>query len=66
MSAGAIVTIAGIVSIVLGFFCFASAYLSVMKKKPAKLSWIFGIAGALFVTVIPVTLAVFFATTINS
>lgn len=65
MSPGAIVTVLGILSIVAGFFCFASAYLSVMRKRPAKTAWAFGIAGVIFVTVIPVILAVFFATTIN-
>lgn len=66
MSPGAIVTIIGIVSIIFGFGCFASAYLAVMRGRPAKVGWTFGIVGVLLVTVIPVFLAVFFATTINS
>lgn len=66
MSPGALVTVLGIVSIVAGFFCFANAYLSVMRKRPKRTAWTYGVAGVLFVTVIPVILAVFFATAINS
>lgn len=56
------VTILGIASIVIGFLCIAAAFHTFMTKKPVGWSVAFGIAAFFFVTVIPVFLAVFFAT----
>ncbi|AKK12133.1 hypothetical protein [Corynebacterium uterequi] len=60
-----IVTTIGIVSIAIGLFSFAMSYLSVMKKKPARRAWTFGLIGLLCLTLIPVTLAVFWAAQTN-
>ncbi|QGU05788.1 hypothetical protein [Corynebacterium comes] len=57
-----ITTIIGIISIVIGFLCIAAAFYTFMKKKPPVWSVGFGLAAFIFVTVIPVFLAVFFAT----
>ena len=56
------VTILGIASIVIGFLCIAAAFYSFMTKRPVAWSVGFGLAAFVFVTVIPVILAVFFAT----
>lgn len=56
-------TVIGIISIVIGFLCIAAAFYTFMKKKPTVWPLGFGLAAFVFVTVIPVFLAVFFATT---
>ncbi|MBN9644360.1 hypothetical protein JZY06_07020 [Corynebacterium sp. CCM 8862] len=54
---------AGVVSIGIGFFLFMGSFLSYYYKKPQKLTWtLFGVA-IMFLTVIPVFLAVFAAST---
>ncbi|GAB3943439.1 hypothetical protein [Corynebacterium tapiri] len=60
-----LITILGIMSIILGASCFGSAYLTVMRGGPARRAWAYGIAAAIFITIIPVILAVFFAATMN-
>ncbi|RNE48073.1 hypothetical protein [Corynebacterium alimapuense] len=55
-------TVLGIASIFIGFLCIAGAFASYMYKKPVALSVVLGIAALIFVTVLPVFLAVFFAT----
>ena len=56
------VTVLGIASIVIGFLCIAAAFHTFMKKYPTVWPVALGIAAFFFVTVIPVILAVFFAT----
>ena len=65
-------TIAGIVSIAIGFIFFISSFYIVATKytrdgsigpEASKKAWILGIIGFIFLTIIPVTLAVFRATT---
>ncbi|HZK31942.1 MAG TPA: hypothetical protein VFC72_03420 [Corynebacterium sp.] len=56
-----LITVLGILSIILGFVCIATAFVAVMRKKPVWIPVVAGIAALLFVTVVPVTLAVFFA-----
>ena len=54
-------TMAGVISIGIGFFLFMGSFLSYYYRKPAKLTWgLFGVA-IVFLTVIPVFLAVFAA-----
>ena len=55
-------TVIGIGSIFIGFLCIAAAFYSFMTKRPVAWSVGFGLAAFVFVTVIPVFLAVFFAT----
>lgn len=61
-----LITILGIVSIVIGFLCIAGSYVTVMKKRSRALAIVLGLLALLFVTVVPVTLAVFWATTVSS
>lgn len=56
------VTVLGIASIIIGFLCIAAAFHTFMKKYPTVWPVAFGIGAFIFVTVIPVFLAVFFAT----
>ncbi len=56
------VTVLGIASIVIGFLCIAVAFYTFMKKYPVVWPAAFGVGAFIFVTVIPVFLAVFFAT----
>ena len=58
-----LITILGILSIVVGFLCIAGSYLAVMRKRSTVLAVVLGLLALLFVTVVPVTLAVFWATT---
>ena len=58
-----LVTILGIVSIVIGFLCIVASYVTVMKKRSLALAVVLGVLALIFVTVVPVTLAVFWATT---
>lgn len=60
-----LITILGILSIAIGLASFGYAYVCVMKKRPAKVAWTYGIIGVVGLTVIPVILAVFFAATMN-
>ncbi|MDY3128226.1 MAG: hypothetical protein SOW59_08925 [Corynebacterium sp.] len=53
------VTIVGIASITLGFFCVLGAYYAFKSR----LSVVLGLAALVFLTVIPVICAVFFAAT---
>ncbi|AZA12481.1 hypothetical protein ACFPVT_02875 [Corynebacterium choanae] len=54
-------TLLGIVSIGIGFFLFMGSFLCYYYEKPRQVTWtLFGVA-IVFLTVIPVTLAVFFA-----
>ena len=55
-------TVVGIISIAVGFLCIAAAFYAFMKKKPTAWAVGFGLTAFVFVTVIPVFLAVFFAT----
>lgn len=61
-----LITILGIISIVVGLVSFGMSYVTVMKKRPAKVAWGYGILGIVCLTVIPVILAVFFAATMNA
>lgn len=54
-------TIAGIVSIVIGFLLIAGAFLSVTTWRRPRLAVGFGGAAFVFITIIPVILAVFVA-----
>ncbi|AGS35942.1 hypothetical protein B841_12350 [Corynebacterium maris DSM 45190] len=56
-----LITMLGIASIVIGFFCIATAFVAVMRKKPVWIPVTLGITSLIFVTVVPVTLAIFFA-----
>lgn len=60
-----IITILGIFSIAVGLFSFGLSYLTVMKGRPAKVAWGWGILGVLCLTLIPVVLAVFFAASMS-
>lgn len=55
-------TLLGIISIAIGFLCIGAAFYAFMKKKPTGWTVALGIGAFVFVTVIPVFLAVFFAT----
>ena len=54
-------TILGICSIVLAFFLFVACYWSVVNEKPAALSVGLGLTAFIFMTFVPVFLAVFVA-----
>lgn len=56
-----LITMLGIASIVVGFVCIATAFVAVMRKKPVWIPVTLGITSLIFVTVVPVTLAIFFA-----
>ncbi|QPK79069.1 hypothetical protein G7Y31_11350 [Corynebacterium lizhenjunii] len=61
-----IITIVGIVSITLGFFCVLGAYWAYQRTTTdanRRLPIILGLLGLLFLTIIPATSAVFFAAT---
>lgn len=55
------ITIIGIVSICLGFMCVMAAYATFQRGGSRRTPVIFGLLGLLFLTVIPVAAAVFFA-----
>lgn len=55
-------TVVGIGSIAVGFFLIASAFWAMAKLQRPKLALGFGIAAFVFITIIPVFLAVFVAT----
>ncbi len=54
-------TILGIISIFISFILFGAAFYSVMKKRPWKVPITLGVLAFLFMTLIPVSLAIFFA-----
>ena len=54
-------TILGICSIFIGFGLFAGCFFTVVKKKPMSLSVGLGLAAFIFITFVPVFLAVFIA-----
>lgn len=54
-------TILGICSIIVAFFLFTACFLTVMKKKPMALSVGLGLLAFIFMTFVPVFLAVFVA-----
>lgn len=56
-------TLIGIASIAIGFLCIAGAFAAYMYKKPVGISIGLGVLAFFCVTVIPVFLAVFYATT---
>lgn len=56
-----LITMLGIASIVIGFVCIAAAFVAVMRKKPVWVPVTLGITSLIFVTAVPVTLAIFFA-----
>lgn len=58
-----VTTIVGIVSIFLGFCCVMAAYYTFQRGKDRRIPTLLGLAGLLFLTVIPVAAAVFFAVT---
>lgn len=49
-------------SVFFGFLLFTLSFASFMYKKPPKLTWGLMVAAIVFITVIPVTIAVFWAT----
>lgn len=49
-------------SVFLGFLCFGGSFASFMYKKPPVQIWGLFIAAIVLITVIPVTIAVFWAT----
>lgn len=49
-------------SVFLGFLLFGAAFAAFMYKKPQRLVWTLFVIAALFITVIPVTLAIFVGT----
>lgn len=55
-------TLLGIISIAIGFLCIGAAFYVFMRRKSTPWAAGLGIAAFVFVTVIPVILAVFFAT----
>ncbi|APT87848.1 MULTISPECIES: hypothetical protein [Corynebacterium] len=59
-------TIIGIVSITLGFFCVLAAYYRFQQHGDKKSALVLGIAALIFLTVIPVAAAIFFAATSNT
>ena len=59
-----VVTI-GIVSIAIGFICFLSAYYTFQRGKDRRVPIALGIATLVFLTIIPVFCAVFYAATSN-
>ncbi|WP_290218216.1 hypothetical protein [Corynebacterium atrinae] len=56
------ITILGISSIVLGALCVTGAFIAYSYRKPVGISVGLGIGAFFFLTVIPVILAVFYAT----
>lgn len=52
-------TVLGICSIVLAFLLFTACYWTVVNKKPAALSVGLGLAAFIFMTFVPVFLAIF-------
>lgn len=54
-------TILGICSILVAFGLFTACYWTVVKNKPAALSVALGLAAFIFMTFVPVFLAVFVA-----
>lgn len=56
-----LITMLGIASIAVGFVAIAAAFLAVMRKKPVWIPVTLGIVALIFVTVLPVILAIFFA-----
>ncbi|WPF66094.1 MULTISPECIES: hypothetical protein [unclassified Corynebacterium] len=54
------------ISVFVGFLCILGAFASFMYKKPVALTWALGGAALVLVTVIPVTIAVFYAAGTNS
>ena len=55
-------TIIGIISIAIGAVCVASAFAACMDKKPTYVPVALGIVAFVTLTLIPVFLAVFYAT----
>lgn len=55
-------TIIGIISIAIGAVCVSSAFAAYMYKKPTYVPVVLGIVAFLTLTVIPMFLAVFYAT----
>ena len=55
------VTIIGMGSMALGFVCVLGAYGSFMRNKPRWVPLVLGLLAFVFLTIIPVTGAVFFA-----
>ncbi|AGT06681.1 putative membrane protein [Corynebacterium glutamicum MB001] len=51
------------VSVFVGFLCFGGAFASFMYKKSNKQIWTLFSIAIVLITVIPVTIAVFWATT---
>ncbi|MEJ4113079.1 hypothetical protein ACGE24_06890 [Corynebacterium kroppenstedtii] len=54
-----------IVSVFVGFFLFTASFASFMYKKPAVLTWGLFVVAVFFITVVPVTVAIFWATLMN-
>lgn len=52
-----------IASVLLGFACFGGSFACFMYRKPAWLTWGLMAISLVFTTVIPVSIAVFHATT---
>lgn len=60
------ITIVGIVSIGLGFFCVMAAYYLYQRSDDRRWPILLGLLALLFLTVIPAGSAIFFATTMRS
>ncbi|AKE40178.1 Hypothetical protein NG00_02007 [Corynebacterium camporealensis] len=60
-----IITIIGIVSIFVGFLCVMGAFYSFHRGEDRRLPIALGLLGLVFLTVVPVICAVFFAATSN-
>lgn len=58
-----IIAILGIASIVCGFVLGMGSYMTLQRKGPGPAVWGLGAGALVFLTLIPVILAVFFATT---
>ena len=52
-----------IASVMIGFLCFGGSFACFMYKRSPRLTWGLMAISLVFTTVIPVTLAVFYATT---
>ncbi|WP_411709049.1 hypothetical protein [Corynebacterium sp. LaCa116] len=61
-----ILTLIGIVSITLGFFCVLGAYYLYQRSEDRAWPLVLGLLALLFLTVIPAGSAIFFATTMRS
>lgn len=48
-------------SILLGFLCFGGSFYAFSTKAPAKVTWTLLVVAIFFISVIPTTVAVFFA-----